>query len=79
MEMNYIPPGTFEMGCTSEMDVEDGCMDDELPVHEVTLTQGFYMGVTEVTQAQWESLMGSNPSYSQRMLVVCGVAVFMIF
>jgi formylglycine-generating enzyme required for sulfatase activity len=60
--MNYIPPGTFEMGCTPEMDVEGGCEDDEYPVHEVTLTQGYYLGITEVTQGQWESVMGDNPS-----------------
>jgi formylglycine-generating enzyme required for sulfatase activity len=60
--MNYIPPGTFEMGCTAEMDVEGGCEANEYPVHEVTLANGFYIGVTEVTQAQWEAVMGSNPS-----------------
>jgi formylglycine-generating enzyme required for sulfatase activity len=62
--MNYIPPGTFEMGCTAEMDVEGGCDDNEFPVHSVSLTQGFYIGVTEVTQAQWTTVMGSNPSYA---------------
>jgi formylglycine-generating enzyme required for sulfatase activity len=63
--MNYIPPGTFEMGCTEEMNdmgEEEGCDSDEFPVHDVTLTQGFYIGITEVTQGQWETVMGSNPS-----------------
>ena len=63
MELASIPPGTFEMGCTPEMDVEGGCQDDEYPVHDVTLTRGYYLGITEVTQAQWEAVMGSNPSY----------------
>jgi formylglycine-generating enzyme required for sulfatase activity len=35
---------------------------DERPVHEVTLTKGFYFQVTEVTQRQWEAVMGSKPS-----------------
>ena len=35
---------------------------DERPAHRVKLTKGFYMGVTEVTQEQWESVMPDNPS-----------------
>jgi formylglycine-generating enzyme required for sulfatase activity len=60
--MTLIAPGTFEMGCTPEMDVDEGCNLDELPVHEVELTTGFYIGDTEVTQGQWYSVMGDNPS-----------------
>jgi len=41
---------------------EPGRYSDETQ-HQVTLTQPFYMQTTEVTQAQWETLMGSNPSY----------------
>jgi formylglycine-generating enzyme required for sulfatase activity len=53
-----VKPGTFEMGSpSSEKDRED----DET-LHTVTLTQGFYLGKHEVTQAQWEKVMGSNPS-----------------
>ncbi len=37
----------------------------ETPVTRVTLTKGFYLGETEVTQAQWESVMGINPSVSK--------------
>ena len=36
---------------------------DEKPVHQVTISYSFYMGKYEVTQAQWQSVMGSNPSY----------------
>ena len=54
-----IPAGTFTMGSPSD---ELGRYSDETQ-HEVTLTQPFYMQTTEVTQAQWESVMGSNPSY----------------
>ena len=47
------------MGC-SPGDAE--CLDDESPAHQVTLTNAFYMGKTEVTQAQWQATMGNNPS-----------------
>lgn len=47
MELAWCPPGTFRMG------------DDEI---QVTLTKGFWMGKTEVTQAQWKSVMWNNPS-----------------
>ena len=59
MAMNHIPPGTFTMGCTA--DQEPDCY-DEHPAHDVTLTQAFYMGVTEVTQSEYEAVMGTNPS-----------------
>lgn len=50
-----IPAGSFAMGSTSGYS-------DERPVTQVTLTQGYWLGATEVTQAQWEEVMGSNPS-----------------
>jgi formylglycine-generating enzyme required for sulfatase activity len=61
IEMVLIPPGTFNMGCTASN--QYGCGTDESPVHSVTLTGAFYMGQYEVTQAQWQARMGSNPSY----------------
>ena len=42
--------------------IERGRKSDETQ-HQVTLTQGFYMQITEITQGQWQALMGSNPSY----------------
>ena len=58
MEMIYVAPGTFTMGSlTSEKERRDG----ETP-HQVTLTKGFWLGKYEVTQTQWESVMGENPS-----------------
>ena len=48
------------MGC-SPGDAE--CGGNESPAHQVTLTNAFYMGKTEVTQAQWQAKMGSNPSH----------------
>ena len=62
IEMLLVPPGTFMMGC-SPGDAE--CHANESPVHQVTLTNAFYMGKTEVTQAQWTEKMGSNPSAFQ--------------
>jgi formylglycine-generating enzyme required for sulfatase activity len=44
---------------------EEGRDGDEGPQHQVTLSQGFYLGKTEVTQAQWEKVTGKNPSYFQ--------------
>ena len=59
IEMVLVPGGTFMMGC-SPGDAE--CGGNESPAHQVTLTNAFYMGKTEVTQAQWQAKMGSNPS-----------------
>ena len=58
MKFTYIPPGTFMMGSPKN---ERGHEQDE-ELHQVTLTKGFHMGVTEVTQRQWRKIMGSNPS-----------------
>ena len=63
IEMVLIPPGTFNMGCSASN--AHGCNGDESPVHSVTLTNAFYLGRYEVTQAQWTARMGSNPSYFQ--------------
>ncbi len=61
IEMLLVPPGTFVMGCSASNLY--GCSSDENPVHPVTLTSAFYLGRYEVTQAQWQARMGSNPSY----------------
>jgi uncharacterized protein (TIGR02996 family) len=60
MKFALIPAGTFLMG--SPQDEEDRS-DDEGPQHEVTLSQPFYLGVYPVTQAQYEQVMGTNPSW----------------
>ena len=59
MEFVYIKPGTFMMGSPSS---EPGRRSDEKQ-HQVTLTKGFYMQTTEVTQGQWRAIMGNNPSH----------------
>jgi len=63
IEMMLIPPGTFNMGCSASQSY--GCSSSENPVHQVTLTNAFYLGRYEVTQAQWQARMGSNPSFFQ--------------
>ena len=50
IEMIWVKHGAFMMG-------------GELSQHQVTLTKGFYLGKYEVTQAQWERVMGNNPSH----------------
>jgi formylglycine-generating enzyme required for sulfatase activity/serine/threonine protein kinase len=58
LELVQIPAGTFLMGSPSS---ESGCDDDETQ-HRVTITRPFYMGIHEVTQEQYEAMMGNNPS-----------------
>jgi formylglycine-generating enzyme required for sulfatase activity len=57
MELVLIQAGTFQMGST-----DSGADDDEKPVHTVRISRPFYLGQYEVTQAQWEAVMGNNPS-----------------
>ncbi|MBI4563760.1 MAG: formylglycine-generating enzyme family protein [Planctomycetes bacterium] len=54
MEFVRITAGTLTMG---------GIEYDEKPLHEVTITKDFWMQTTETTQAQWEAVMGTNPSH----------------
>ena len=60
MEFVLIPAGTFWMG--SDEDHDHDALEDEKPRHEVEISRSFYLGRYTVTQAQWESVMGSNPS-----------------
>jgi formylglycine-generating enzyme required for sulfatase activity len=55
----WIPPGKFMMGCSSG---DNDCEADEKPAHEVEITRGFWIGQTEVTQATWKKVVGSDPS-----------------
>ncbi|MBP7431739.1 MAG: SUMF1/EgtB/PvdO family nonheme iron enzyme [Candidatus Hydrogenedentes bacterium] len=73
LELVWCPPGTFLMGGDQSPEevarlcggliAEVDWFRDEQPQHQVTLTQGFWMGKCEVTQGQWERVMGNNPSY----------------
>ena len=58
MEFIWIAPGGFLMGSPAD---EEGRFGDELQ-HEVRISEGFWMGKYEVTQGEWESVMGANPS-----------------
>jgi formylglycine-generating enzyme required for sulfatase activity len=54
-----IQPGEFMMGCSPG---DPSCLPEEMPSHKVRITKGFEIGRYEVTQMQWQALMGSNPS-----------------
>ena len=60
MEMVWCPAGTFTMGSPKEEEGRDQFGEDQM---QVTLSKGFWMAKTEVTQRQWESVMGNNPSW----------------
>ncbi len=74
MMFRLIPPGEFTMGST-EAEIEAAlkevgedkhwreCIRSEAPQHKVLLTQPIYLGVNEVTQAEYEQVMGVNPSH----------------
>ncbi len=76
MKFRLIPPGEFTMGSTKE-EIEEAlksiagdqseehwqeCIKSEGPKHKVTLRQGFYLGMHEVTQQEYEKVVGANPS-----------------
>jgi TonB family protein len=65
MELVYIPPGEFMMGSNSS--------DDEKPIRRVVFAEGFWMGKYEVTQGQWRSVMGNNPSHFSNCGADCPV------
>lgn len=56
-EMIWVPAGSFRMGDLSG----SGRWQAELPVRTVELS-GYHLGATEVTQKQWQTVMGNNPS-----------------
>lgn len=58
-DMVRVSAASFNMGCTAG---QADCRGDEYPVMPVTLTRDFYVGVTEVTQGEYETVMGTNPS-----------------
>ena len=58
MKFQWCPAGTFTMGSPAD---EEGRRDNEAP-HRVTLTQGYWLGAYEVTQSEWEDVMGDNPA-----------------
>ena len=68
MEFVWVPAGEFRMGSTSsEAD------NDEQPVTQVRISRAFDLGKYEVTQGQWEAVMGSNPSSFKECGLDCPV------
>jgi formylglycine-generating enzyme required for sulfatase activity len=63
LAMVPIPSGSFTMGSPAD---ERGRQANEGPQMEVTISKPFWLGATEVTQQQWEALMGSNPSQHKK-------------
>jgi len=59
IEFVLVPAGSFQMGCDKNF---DRCDDNALPRHNVKISKPFYLGKYEVTQEQWVSVMGNNPS-----------------
>ncbi len=64
--MVMVEGGTFAMGAQkknrNEANYDSEIWDDESPTHRVTLSD-YYIGAYEVTQEQWQAVMGNNPSY----------------
>src|SRR6056297_1741238 len=69
MEFAYIPAGEFVMGSPS---YDTGRFADEV-LHKVEITESFYIQTTEVTQHQWETVMGNNPSEFKHCGLDCPV------
>ena len=69
IELVWIEPGTFMMGSPED----DVCRDHDETLHEVTLTQGYWMGKYEVTQGQYQAIMGYNPSNQPEPYDVSGI------
>jgi formylglycine-generating enzyme required for sulfatase activity len=65
MKLVLVPKGTFMMG-SPESDVNRQKNETQ---HEVTISKGYYLGVYEVTQAQYEKVIGKNPSLYQGAIV----------
>ena len=65
MKLKLIPAGTFTMGSPIE---EVGADDDE-EEHQVTISKSYYLGAFEVTQGQYEEVMGVNPSHFQKRVI----------
>jgi uncharacterized protein (TIGR02996 family) len=62
IDFAWIPPGTFLMGSPED----EAERYDRETQHPVTLSAGFWMGATPITQGQWKAVMGDSPSYFSR-------------
>ena len=66
-----IPSGTYMMGC--DLEFKHLCFQDEYPSHQVTISRPYHMMTHEVTQGEYQSIMGINPSYYQQCGSNCPV------
>jgi len=55
----WIPGATFTMGCSPG---DNECFDDEKPSHQVSISEGYWIGQTLVTQAAYQQIAGTDPS-----------------
>jgi formylglycine-generating enzyme required for sulfatase activity len=60
IEMVLVPSGTYQRGCSASNAYS--CYANEFPLHQVTLTNAFYIGRLEVTKPQWQAVMGYLPT-----------------
>jgi formylglycine-generating enzyme required for sulfatase activity len=60
IEMVLIPPGKYMRGASAG---DTDALSDERPAHDVVITKPYYMGVYQLTQGEWQNLMGSQPSH----------------
>jgi outer membrane protein assembly factor BamB len=67
MKLVRVPAGEFLMGSA---DIDPGRREDEQPRHAVRISNAFYMGVYEVTQGEFEAVMGTNPSAFSRAVML---------
>jgi len=79
MKLVLIPAGKFKMGnhdtpaeTIKKVGGEEEHVLDEYPVHEVTISKPFYMGIYELTQAQWKAVMGTEPWMTKTALAYAG-------
>ena len=61
MEFVWIEPGMFQMGSPESERSGSSWAENEGPVHEVEISRGFWLGKYEVTQGEWEAVMGTRP------------------
>ncbi|MBF0627035.1 MAG: SUMF1/EgtB/PvdO family nonheme iron enzyme [Magnetococcales bacterium] len=73
MTFKRIPAGTFVMGASDSDVSADSWLRYSIPRHQVTISSSFYMQATEVTQGQWQAVMGNNPSYYPGCGISCPV------
>ncbi|MGY8660396.1 MAG: formylglycine-generating enzyme family protein [Verrucomicrobiales bacterium] len=79
MKLVHIPAGKFKMGnhdtpaeTIKKVGSEEEHVSDEYPAHEVTISKPFYMGIYELTQAQWKAVMGTEPWMTKTALAYAG-------